>query len=294
MLAQIGDVLARITPEASGVVIIHIVFKLITHAIDDEAKWRRLMFLVVPLLILVFALAGVAVWWLLGDGGLQVILPVLGEHTHPRPHDMLPEWPLPSGERPCSARFLHVSEDSEPDWLAELAKGGEALRRQIEPIAQAAEQFVRDARRAKTTGGPPLPFSQRIALAVDAGMRELLPARAVAHQRTAALTVPVTFAAVAKVATGGGLALSPMVFVSDGDVATVTESEAVQVLDSPTGLAALSDGQIVFLVLVWLYAFVLPWFGSALSPEFHAILSDHYATIAIALGITWRMLDKNK
>ena len=44
-----------------------------------------------------------------------------------------------------------------------------------------------------------------------------------------------------------------------------------------------------------LYALALPWFGSkALPPEFHAMLSDSYATIAIATGITWRILDKNK
>lgn len=47
-----------------------------------------------------------------------------------------------------------MSENEEPDWLAELAKGGEALRRQIEPIVHAAQQFVRDARRAKISGGP--------------------------------------------------------------------------------------------------------------------------------------------
>ena len=62
----------------------------------------------------------------------------------------------------------------------------------------------------------------------------------------------------------------------------------------PTGLAALSDGEIVVLVLVWLYAFVLPWFGAALPPEIHAMLSDGYATFALALGITWRILDKHK
>jgi hypothetical protein len=67
-----------------------------------------------------------------------------------------------------------MSEDNEePDWLAELAKGSEALRRQVEPIVQSAEQFVRDARRAKADSGPALPFAQRVALAVDAGMREL-------------------------------------------------------------------------------------------------------------------------
>jgi len=50
-----------------------------------------------------------------------------------------------------------MNEDSEPDWLAELAKGGEALRRQVEPIVQAAEQFVRDARQAKSMAGPCCP-----------------------------------------------------------------------------------------------------------------------------------------
>jgi len=51
-----------------------------------------------------------------------------------------------------------MSEDKEPDWLVELAKnpevlrrqidqGGEALRRQVEQIGRATEQFVRDARR---------------------------------------------------------------------------------------------------------------------------------------------------
>jgi len=35
---------------------------------------------------------------------------------------------LARSQRPRSARFLHVSEDNEPDWLAELAKAGEAVR----------------------------------------------------------------------------------------------------------------------------------------------------------------------
>jgi len=174
-----------------------------------------------------------------------------------------------------------MSEENEPDWLAELAKGGEALRRQIEPIVQAAEQFVRDSRRAKTAGEPALPFAQRVALAVDAGIRELRPApmRAVAHPGT----VGVSVAGPTAIAFSGSVALRPFRVAAQGTVE-----------NRPTGLAALSDGQIVFLVLVWLYAIVLPWFGSALPPEFHAMLSDSYATIAIALGITWRLLDKNK
>jgi hypothetical protein len=61
-----------------------------------------------------------------------------------------------------------------------------------------------------------------------------------------------------------------------------------------TGLAAMSDGQIAFLVLVWIYAFWLPWFGSALPPELHGMLTDGYATVAIAVAITWRITDKRK
>jgi hypothetical protein len=83
VLASIGDVLTRIAPEATVVVIFRIVFKLITHAIDDKDRWRRLMFLVVPLLTLVLALAVVAVWWLLGDGGLQVVLHGFGQTATP-------------------------------------------------------------------------------------------------------------------------------------------------------------------------------------------------------------------
>jgi hypothetical protein len=85
VLAHLGDVLARVAPEATAVVIVRIIFKLISHAIDDEDRWRRLMFLAVPLLTLVLALAVVVVWWLLGDGGLQVILHGIGPTSTPSP-----------------------------------------------------------------------------------------------------------------------------------------------------------------------------------------------------------------
>ena len=174
-----------------------------------------------------------------------------------------------------------MNENAEPDWLAELAKGGEALRRQMESIVQAAEQFA--------ASGPARPLKQGITRAVG----ELLsaPKRPVAHQAIAELAVAVGAAASATVTASGSLTLPPMVLVADGDVATASENGTVEVL-SRGDLAALSDGQIVFLVLVWLYALVLPWVGSALPPEFHAVLSDGYATFALALTITWRMLDK--
>jgi hypothetical protein len=149
-----------------------------------------------------------------------------------------------------------MSESKEPDWPGELAKGGEGLRRQVEPIVQAAEQFVRDARRVKDRGGPALPFPQRVALAVDAGMRELLPARRqpVAHQATASLTVTPVLKATAEVAAAAGIAPSPTVYVYDGDVITFSESASVEVRDSRNDMA----GRILALVLVWLIVLVIP------------------------------------
>jgi hypothetical protein len=92
----------------------------------------------------------------------------------------------------------------------------------------------------------------------------------------------------------GSLELQSPRIVALGDVGTGTDTLAVEVLDSQRGLAVLSDGEIIFLVLVWLYALVLPWLGTALPPELHAIVTDGYATIGIALAITWRILDKKR
>ena len=47
-----------------------------------------------------------------------------------------------------------MSENEEPDWLAELAKGGDAVRRKIERLVQGAEQFVRESPEASTGAGP--------------------------------------------------------------------------------------------------------------------------------------------
>ena len=74
MLAHLVDVLAQVPIPATVVLILRPILKFVTHAIDDNNRWRRLMVLVVPLLIVAMALAGVAFWWLLEDGGLQVLL----------------------------------------------------------------------------------------------------------------------------------------------------------------------------------------------------------------------------
>lgn len=179
-----------------------------------------------------------------------------------------------------------MNEKNEPDWLAELAKGGEAVRRQIELLAQGAQRFIRDGQQAMASSGPVPPLQDRVVRAVGAAMREFAPGRLpVIHP----VLLPTTVIGHSRV-TGGGaitatgsLAMAPMSFSGH---ATVEKRRR--------RLAKFSDGEIVFLVLVWIYAVWLPWVGSKLPPELHAMLTDSYATMAIALGITWRMLDKHK
>jgi hypothetical protein len=113
-----------------------------------------------------------------------------------------------------------MSEDEEPDWLAELAKntealrrqidqGGETLRRQVELLGRAAEQFVRGGRRTTPSVGPVPPFQQRVVRGVDALMRELgPPRRPVSFQVPLAATV--TGTATATVTATGSIALVPM------------------------------------------------------------------------------------
>ena len=115
-----------------------------------------------------------------------------------------------------------MSEDNEPDWLAELAKNTEALRRQIDQgdetlqrqvklLGRAAEQFLRDALRPTPRIGPVPPFQRRVVRAADAIMRELLPPREpVVHDTGASLDT----LAVASVATASGSAPMPQVRVA--------------------------------------------------------------------------------
>ena len=44
------------------------VARLIAYAINDDKRWRRFLFLVF------LALAVAAGWWLLADGGVQIVL----------------------------------------------------------------------------------------------------------------------------------------------------------------------------------------------------------------------------
>jgi hypothetical protein len=105
-----------------------------------------------------------------------------------------------------------MSESNEPDWLAELAKGGEALQREAMRIVKAAEEFA--------ASGQARPFTRRVVRAVGAGIRELAASEPVAHELTLATTVTGTASAtgVSMITAVGSIALPPMRFAGEGTV----------------------------------------------------------------------------
>jgi hypothetical protein len=172
-----------------------------------------------------------------------------------------------------------MSENQEPDWRTELAEGDE-VQRQIELL-------VLGVARLAGTGWP-----KTVSLALPSPLR--LAAAAEADVRALKLALPPACAWVPQPREIS--IVSPALAVRRGSLASPRIGAVAQgtVEDRSHGLAALSDGQIAVLVLVWLYAVWLPWVGSRLPPELHGMLTDSYATVAIALGITWRILDKHK
>jgi hypothetical protein len=112
---------------------------------------------------------------------------------------------------------------------------------ELVPVVRDVDQFLRDAHRAKARGGPALTIVQRVTLAVDAAMREILPARLDATAQPVTLEGSVAFPAVITV--NGGLALPPIRFGGHG---TVQDRRAVIV------------GRVLVLVILWLLVLVGP------------------------------------
>lgn len=155
-----------------------------------------------------------------------------------------------------------MSEDSEPDWLAELAKGSEALRRQMESIVKAAEQFAANR--------PNRPLARRITRAVDAALRELAsPPEPVNHNLTltAGLATAAAVAVAPTITAVGSVALPPMRVAGQGAVQDPTRGQ--------------TERDIGYILALMLVAFVA---GGLLGvPESDWPAVDHYVTIIAAL-----------
>jgi len=169
-----------------------------------------------------------------------------------------------------------MSEENEPDWLAELAK----------ELFERAEQFVRDAGPGKTSGvGPVPPFQQRLVHAATAAMSELVAARQpVNHPMLFPTTVlgTASLSGVGTITATGGVVLPSMSF-----------SGQATVENPPSGQAERSIGQILALVLV---AIVASGLLGVQGPDRAAV--DHYLTVmSVALPVAvliWSKQNKPK
>ena len=174
-----------------------------------------------------------------------------------------------------------MSENEEPDWLTELAKGGEALRRQMEAIVQAAEQFAANR--------PARPLARRITRAVDAALHELTSApEPVVHNMTFH----------AGLATASAVALAPTITAVGSIVLPkMRVSGQITVQNRVRGQAERDIGYILALVLLWLVVLAVPAavMATDLSPGAQVMLDAYDAILAeLAVKITFRVLDKRE
>jgi hypothetical protein len=98
---------AHVGVDAEFAAVILAIVGLVKYAIDNKDRWRRLMFLVI---LALFAAVG---WWLLGRGGLLVLLHGFG----PAP-TTLPGSPAPQPAAVCSGSGLRLpgTSGSQPGW----------------------------------------------------------------------------------------------------------------------------------------------------------------------------------
>ncbi len=87
---------------AGALVLVHLM-RLIAFAIDDDKRWPRFRNLALFVVFLLLAIAAAAGWWLLGDGGLQILVHQFGNgerHTLRRCDGVAPlRSPLAGDER---------------------------------------------------------------------------------------------------------------------------------------------------------------------------------------------------
>jgi len=174
-----------------------------------------------------------------------------------------------------------MNENDAPDWLLKAAQETDALIRKVIPIVRAAQGAVDDARAAQAAAGRSLSPGLELAVAMDAGMRELLAAAR--QQRSVLIHVPTLTV---------GVGFPPVsVVVSDTGVATDTLS----VRDgSSTDVGMPLDAKTVFLAILWVFAILLPLKIGLLSPDVQTIIRDYLVTVGTTLVIHWRVQDSRK
>lgn len=190
-----------------------------------------------------------------------------------------------------------MNEYEVPEWLLKAAQDASDLRRQIEPYLpmmqdvqrygdeirratphiQVAMQYAEQIRTAQAAVGP-VAHALELVTVMNAGLQEFLwPAR---HQPAVSVAVPA--------ATASATALPASVVVSGAGAATDTLTMQKA---TPREVAVPLDAKTVFLVVLWVFAILLPLKIGLLPPDVQTIIRDYLVTVGIALVIHWRVSD---
>jgi hypothetical protein len=155
----------------------------------------------------------------------------------------------------------------------------------LAPLIHAAQQHLEDARRKMPPAGPSLVSGQELALAMDAGLKELLWS----FRRR------IVYAPALPVASAIGFAHPALVvYVSDTDTITLTEDQTVAVQESQSPAVPI-DAKTVFLAILWLLTFALPpVVVLELPAEAQSIIAGYVAAVGLMLMIHWRVNDSRK
>jgi len=192
-----------------------------------------------------------------------------------------------------------MDENKLPPWLVSAARQVDAVIRQGMPIVRAAQQYAEESCASQAEAGRPLLSGRDVALAMDAGMRELLAA--VRHQaeqkRGVSVELPtfnVTIAALpVSVVVGGSAALAPMRAAGVIEVGAATDTLTVE-KDTEADPGMPLDAKTVFLAVLWVFTILLPLKMDQLPPEVQTIIRDYVSTVGVTLAIWWRVNDGRK
>ena len=83
LIAHLLDMIASLVPTGLAATVVTFTFKMAMHAIDDKDRWNRFLTIAIPAMVLVFALAGFATYWLIWDHGAQLLLQLVGHAAGP-------------------------------------------------------------------------------------------------------------------------------------------------------------------------------------------------------------------
>jgi hypothetical protein len=166
-----------------------------------------------------------------------------------------------------------------PDWMLRLVEDADRMWRENMHFIQAVQQYMEYVHEVWAIAGPLLAYADQLTRAADAGMAQLAAAGWQQPSRRG-------------VGASASLTVTPIM---------VAEAKVTRAAASRTGrdvsrrdAGGTVDPLAFALIVLWRVALAMPAAQVHLSAEAQQTLNGLYATVSIALIVTWRVQDKRK